>query len=132
MMLRFRFFAFTLLLIILSLALAACANEGSASGAVENYLKAKIASDEDKLIGLSCKDWEAQALLDAAPFESVDAEFEGMSCKETGKQDNFTLVTCEGTLSFEYQGELREQNLSEISYFAIKENGEWKMCGEEE
>jgi hypothetical protein len=127
MMLRFCFFAFTLLLI-----LAACADEGSASDAVENYLKAKIASDEDKLISLSCKDWEAQALLDAAPFESVDAEFEGMSCKEAGQEDDFTLVTCEGILSFEYQGELREQNLSEISYLAIKENGEWKMCGEKE
>jgi hypothetical protein len=131
-MLRFRLFVFTLLLIALSLVLAACADEGSAPDAVENYLKAKISSDADKLTSLSCKDWEAQALLDAAPFESVDAKFEGMSCKEAGKEDPFTLVTCEGTLSFEYQGELREQNLSDVSYLAIKENGEWKMCGEKE
>ena len=131
-MLRSRLFAFTLLLIILSLALAACADEGNASDAVESYLKAKISSDADKLVSLSCKDWEGQALLDAAPFESVDAEFEGMSCKDAGKEDPFTLVTCEGTLSFEYQGELREQNLSEVSYLTIKENGEWKMCGEKE
>jgi hypothetical protein len=131
-MLRFRLFAFTLLLLVLSLVLAACADEGSASKAVEDYLKAKVSSNEDKLTSLSCKDWEAQALLDAAPFESVDAKFEGMSCKEAGKDGDFTLVTCEGTLSFEYQGELREQNLSEVSYLAIKENGEWKMCGEKE
>jgi hypothetical protein len=129
-MLRFRLFAFVL--ITLSFVLAACADEGSASDAVENYLKAKIASDADKLTSLSCKDWEAQALLDAAPFESVDAKFDGMSCKEAGKEDQFTLVTCEGTLSFEYQGELRKQNLSEVSYLTIKENGEWKMCGEKE
>ena len=122
-MLRFRVVA--LMLIALSLLLAACADEGSAPKAVEDYLKAKISSDEDKLVSLSCKDWESQALLAAAPFESVEAEFEGMSC-------SFTLVTCEGTLSFEYQGELREQNLSDVSYLAVKENGEWKMCGEKE
>jgi hypothetical protein len=131
-MLRFRLFAFALLLIILSLILAACADEGSAPNAVEDYLKAKVSGDEDQLVNLSCKDWEAQALLDAAPFKSVDAEFEGMSCKEAGKENNFTLVTCEGILSYEYQGELREQNLSDVSYLAIKENGEWKMCGEKQ
>ncbi len=129
-MLRFRHIVFSL--IIFSLILSACANKSSAPDAVENYLKAKITSDAEKLVNLSCKDWEAQALLDAAPFESVDATFEGMSCKEAGKEDKFTLVTCEGILSFEYQGELRQQNLNEVSYLAIKENGEWKMCGEKE
>ena len=130
-MLRSRMFVMLLLLVSLSAILAACADEGSASETVENYLKAKITADEDKLVSLSCKDWEVQARLDAAPFKSGEAEFDGMSCKDAGKQDDFTLVTCEGTLSFVYQGEQREQDLSEITYLTIKEDDEWKMCGEQ-
>jgi hypothetical protein len=132
-MLRFRLFVITLLLFILSLALSACADEGSAPKAVENYLKAKIASDADKLVSNACKDYEQQALLDAPTFESVDARIEGLSCKETGQEGNFTLVTCEGRLIIQYEGEEpREQNLSDTTYLAIKENGEWKMCGEQQ
>lgn len=111
--------------------LAACANEGSAPDAVEKYLKAKIASDDNQLVSLSCKDWETQALLEAKSFESVSAEFKDMSCKEAGKDGSYTLVTCEGTLIIQYRGEdPREQNLSGTTYRAIKEDGKWKMCGE--
>lgn len=131
-MFQSRLIVLLLSLMTLSLVLAACADEGNASDAIESYLKAKIAGDEDKLVSLSCKDWEAQARLDAAPFKSGEAEFEGMACENAGKQDEFTLVTCEGTLTFEYRGELREQDLSALTYLAIKENDEWKMCGEQE
>ncbi|MBN2306312.1 MAG: hypothetical protein JXQ72_17650 [Anaerolineae bacterium] len=121
-----------LLAVLLALILAACADEGSAPDAVEKYLKAKIASDADKLVELSCKAWEAQAQLDAAPFESVNAELQDMSCKDTGKDGEYTLVTCAGTLVIEYRGEdPRQQDLSETTYRAIKEDGEWRMCGEQ-
>jgi hypothetical protein len=114
------------------LILAACAGKTSAPGAIEKYLKAKITSDEDKLVGLSCKAWEGKALLDAKSFESVAAEFKNMACKETGKEDPYTLVTCAGTLIIQYRGEdPREQNLSGTTYLAVQEDGEWKMCGEQ-
>jgi hypothetical protein len=123
-------------MIILPLAflvLTACADKGSAPDAVEKYLKAKIVSDDNKLVSLSCKDWEARALLDAKSFESVTAEFKEMSCKEAGKDGPYTLVTCEGTLIIQYRGEdPREQNLSGTTYRAIEEDGKWKMCGEQE
>lgn len=131
-MFRTRIVALTLLFVILALTLAACADEGSASKAVEDYLKAKISGDTDKAVNLACKDWEIDAVKAATAFKSVDAAFEGMSCKDAGTDDSFTLVTCEGTLSYEYDGELNAIDLSSISYRAIKENGEWKMCGEEE
>ena len=112
----------TLILILLALLLAplllsACANKSTASDAVESYLKAKIASDDNKLVSLSCKDWEAQALLEAKSFESVTAEFKDMSCKEAGKADPYTLVTCDGTLIIQYRGEdPRQQSLGCYHY----------------
>jgi hypothetical protein len=122
-----------ILLVLAALLLAACADKGSAPDSVEDYLKAKIVSDDDKLISLSCKDWEAQALLDAKSFESVKAEFKDMSCKDAGKDGSYTLITCEGTMIIQYRGEdPREQNVAGVTYRAIEEDGKWKMCGEQE
>jgi hypothetical protein len=119
------------LLALLALILAACAEKSSAPDSIEKYLKAKIESDDDKLVSLSCKDWEARALLEAKSFESVSAEFKDMSCKEAGEEGEYTLVTCEGTLIVQYRGEdPREQGLGGVTYRAIKEDGEWKMCGD--
>lgn len=112
--------------------LSACAKESSASQVVEKYLKAKVASEADELNKLACKEWEAKAQLDATSFESVKAELQNMSCKENGEDGKYTLVTCEGKLIIEYRGEdPREQNLSDTTYRAVKEDGEWKMCGEQ-
>ncbi len=119
-----------LALLLVPLLLSACADKGTASDAVEKYLKAKIASDDNKLVSLSCKDWEAQALLEAKSFESVTAEFKDMSCKETGKAEQYTLITCNGTLIIQYRGEdPRQQSLGGTTYRAIQEDGKWKMCG---
>jgi len=119
-----------LLTIFASLILTACA-QGDAAEVVEKYLEAKVASDADQLVSLSCKDWEAQAQLDAAPFESVDAEIQDMSCKADGESGEYTLVKCEGKIVVAYRGESREFNLNESTYRAIEEDGEWKMCGEQ-
>lgn len=117
--------------ILAVLVLAAC-DQGSAPDAVEGYLKAKVSADADKLVGLSCKEWEAQASLDAASFQSVKAELKDMSCKENGKDGKYTLVTCEGKIVAAYRGETREFNLGDSTYRALKEDGEWKMCGEQQ
>ena len=121
-----------IVLLLILLILSGCAKKGSAPGAVENYLKAKVASDENKLVSLSCKAWEAQAVQDAAAFKSVSAEIKDMSCHENGKDGKYTLVTCDGTLVIQYRGEdPREQPLSGTTYRAIQEDGEWKMCGQQ-
>jgi hypothetical protein len=127
-----RFMMMLFVLLVPFAVLSACADKSTAPAAVESYLKAKIASDDNKLVSLSCKDWEAQALLEAKSFESVTAEFKNMSCKEAGKDGNYTLVTCDGTLVIQYRGEdPREQNLSGTTYRAIQEDGKWKMCGQQ-
>jgi outer membrane lipoprotein-sorting protein len=120
-----------ILFLLASLVLAGCA-QGSAADVVEKYLEAKVASDADELVSLSCKDWEAQAELAANSFETVDAEIHDMSCKENGEDGNYTLVSCEGKIVVAYRGESREFNLNDSTYRAIEEDGEWKMCGEEE
>jgi hypothetical protein len=119
-----------ILLALLTLALSACAGSVSAPDAIESYLKAKIAADERKLASLACAAWEAQAALEAAPFRSVKAEFDGLACRENGQDGGATLVTCEGTLVITYHGEApRQQSLAGTTYRAVKEDGAWKMCG---
>lgn len=119
-----------LVLLLVGLLLSACAEEGSATGAVEDYIKAKVASDADKLADLACNAWDAQAVLDAQSFESVKAEAEDLSCSEDGTDGDYTLVTCTGQIVAEYDGETRTQDLGGTTYRAIEEDGEWKMCGE--
>ena len=120
------------ILLLAGLLLAACAGEGSAPQAIENYLKAKVAADETKLVQLSCAAWEARARLDAAPFKAVTASVDGVACKEAGHEGDFHLVTCEGTLTIQYRGEdPRQQPLGGTTYRAVREDGTWKMCGEE-
>lgn len=118
--------------LLLTLALSACAKSVSAPDAIEAYLKAKVAGDERKLAAQSCKAWEVQAALDAAPFRSVDARLDNLSCRVTGQDGDATLVVCEGTLVIQYRGEdPRQQSLAGTVYRVIKEDGEWKMCGEQ-
>jgi hypothetical protein len=119
-------------LLIIALSLSACAKKANAPETIEKYLKAKVSGDEDKLVGLSCKAWEAQAALEAVPFQSVDAKIDNIGCQETGRNGKYTLVTCEGKLIINYRGEApREQNLSGTTYRVLEENSEWKMCGTE-
>lgn len=124
--------SFVLLFVLLALALSACAESVSAPDAIESYLKAKIAADEKKLATLSCAAWEAQAALEAAPFRSVKAQLDGLACRENGQDGDATLVTCEGTLVITYRGEApRQQSLAGTTYRAVKEDGVWRMCGQQ-
>lgn len=124
--------ALFVLLALGALALAACADSGSASDAVEAYLRAKVEADADKMVSLACPAWEAQALEEAASFKAVRAELEDMACEARGEDGEYTLVVCSGDLIIHYGGEEpRRQPLSDITYRAIEDDGEWKMCGEE-
>lgn len=126
-----RRFALFLLLALGALALAACADSGSASDAVEAYLRAKVEADADKMVSLACPAWEAQALEEAASFKAVRAELEDMACEARGEEGDYTLVVCSGELIIHYGGEEpRRQPLSDITYRAAEDDGEWKMCGE--
>lgn len=114
---------------LLGLGLAACAKEGNASSAIENYLKAKVASNSDQLVSLSCSAWEANARTEATSFESVKAELKDLSCSENGQDGDYTLVICTGQIVVAYDGETRALDVGDTTYLALQEDGEWKMCG---
>ncbi len=118
----------TLLFGLLILLLAGCAQEDPVA-AVEAYLQAKVASDLDALLRLSCADWEAQARVEAASFESMNAELQGMACQQAGEADGFTLVACQGKIVTVYNGETREWDLGAFLYQLRQEDGEWRLCG---
>src|SRR5258706_5873116 len=97
--------------------------------AIENYIKLRVASDEAKMIAAACKDWESQARSQAASFKSMNAKLDGMQCSQSGQEGDFTIVKCTGKIVTTYGGESREWPLDKSNYKAIKEDGQWKMCG---
>ncbi len=119
-----------LLLIVLALAfmLAACAGGGGGDPAqtVERYLQAKVKGDEQTVRSLLCSEMEANAFQEVNAFTSVSgAHIEGMSCQWIEGSD---VVTCEGKIVATYGAEETEFPLA--AYRVVKEDGEWKWCGE--
>ncbi len=109
--------------------LSACGQQDSPVQAVENYLKLRVASDSPKLLAISCKDWEGQASVEAASFQSMNAKLDGMNCKQAGEDGQYTLVACQGKIVTTYAGETRGWDLAAKNFRVVKEDGQWKMCG---
>lgn len=118
----------SVLMVLLFIILGGCADEGDPAKTVEDYLKARVASDADKLRSLSCADWESQAALQADSFKGMDAKLEGVSCEKGDEEGDFTLVSCDGRIVTTYNGETREWTIN--TYRLKQEDGEWKVCGE--
>ncbi len=102
---------------------------GSAPQAVQDYLQARVQSDLDKMINLSCPDWEAQARVEAASFKSMKATLDGVSCQNSGTSGPYTLVSCKGKIVTSYNGESRDWSISDHAFRVIQDHGEWRMCG---
>ena len=111
--------------------LAACKSPGTAAGAVQSYLEARVQSNVNQMINLSCPAWEAQARIEASTFQAMQARIEGLTCAENGADGNYTRVACQGKIVTTYQGETREWNLSDHQFKLIQDDGEWRMCGYE-
>jgi hypothetical protein len=126
-----RWFTSILIGLVIGLGLAACssAQSDSPTAAVETYLKTRITGDEAKLVALVCKDRETDARTEAASFSSMKANVEGLSCKQSGADGQFTLVACEGKMTTVYAGETRNIDLAARAFKAIQEDGKWKVCG---
>ena len=114
------------LTILLALFLAGCAEEdgGDPGKAIEQYLQARVDSDETALQGLVCAEMESQITMLASSFAAVEASLREVSCSAG---DNNT-VTCDGVIYIDYGTE--DTELPAGSYQVKKEDGEWKMCGE--
>ena len=115
------------MLLIAALA-AGCASEGDPAEAVEKYFQAKVESSEADLRGLLCSAMESSLPLEVASFASVEASLEGVSCTKGSTSGDYTMVTCEGNITALYGTENRDFPLG--SYRTVKEDGEWKWCGE--
>jgi hypothetical protein len=120
-----------ILVVLMSIILAACnsAQPDSPVGVVQSYVQARVTSDENKLITLSCKAQESQAKKDADSFRSMKATLDSISCKQAGEDASFTIVACEGKIITEYAGETRDWNLADRNFKIVQEDGQWKVCG---
>jgi hypothetical protein len=107
---------------------AACAQESDPSAAVSAYLQAWVEGDEAKLTSLSCAAWEPQARIQSQSFAAAEAKLEGLACQKSGDDGDAALVSCDGTIVMDYNGEIREWELE--TYRAVQEGGEWRFCGE--
>jgi hypothetical protein len=101
----------------------------SASQTVQSYLQARVQSDVDKMINLSCADWEAQARIEAASFKSMKASLDGVTCRDGAVNGATTLVSCQGKIVTSYNGESRDWSVSDHQYKVVQDRGEWRMCG---
>ena len=116
--------------IILSVIIAGCAaSKSGAAQAVEGYLQALVAKNQDKVISLSCASWESQAQTEADSFGAMTAKLDSLSCQESGKNGNNTLVTCKGKIITTYNNENSEIDLSTRTYQVVQEDNQWRMCG---
>jgi hypothetical protein len=118
--------------LLILLALSACnagSNPTGAPAAVEGYLQALVAKDENQMINLSCAAWEAQVRLEFNAFSAVDLKLENLECQETGQQGEYTLVTCSGSMIASYGAEDQQIDVADRTYQLIQEGGEWRVCG---
>ena len=120
-----------ILMIFATLLLSACApkNNDAPAKAVENYLNALVAKDENRLTTLSCKDWEDDALLELDSFQAVTARLDGVACSQTGTDGDTALVLCKGKIIATYNNEDQELDLSVRTYQVVQEGGDWLVCG---
>jgi hypothetical protein len=126
----------TLLLLCL-LALAACGGNGGeattadpAARAVETYLTAKVAGDEEAIRAGLCSEMEAVLERELRTFESVaDARIEGMSCAaDDAAAASPQTVRCTGQIVATYGTE--DTTFPLAAYRAVEEDGVWRWCGE--
>ena len=122
---------FTLIL----LALAACGGDNAtnadpAARAVETYLTAKVAGDEDAIRAGLCSEMEAVLERELRTFESVaDARLEGMSCAaDDPAAASPQTVRCTGQIVATYGAE--DTTFPLAAYRAVEEDGVWRWCGE--
>jgi hypothetical protein len=102
--------------------------------AMQAFLTAFTTKDENTLIGLTCKEWQDQALLEYDSFGNVTTELKDVTCKLTGQSTNAQgeavySVNCTGAISASYNGELRTFDLGKRVYQVVDRGGSLQICG---
>jgi hypothetical protein len=119
------------ILILAGFVLAACSksSDDAPAKAVEAYLNALVAKDENRLPTLVCGDWEQDALIELDSFQAVTPRLENASCQQTGTDGDTALVQCTGKIIATYNDEDQELELSTRTYQVVQDNGDWLVCG---
>lgn len=121
------------LLLLFSPIIAGCAtqsNSPTAANAIEKYLDSLVEKDLVTFQSVICAEYESAAMTEFDSFGAVDATLEDATCKVSEAGNDESLVSCTGNISIVYKGENKDPlDLSRAPYRAVKEDGEWKMCG---
>ena len=116
-----------IIVFLMLIVLTACSSGGGdPADTVEKYIQAKADADSNKLSKLLCSEMESILERESHTFESVSGvHVEDMACKQVGDSQ---VVSCQGKIVATYGTEETEFPLA--SYRVVKEDGEWKWCGE--
>jgi hypothetical protein len=128
LMRKFTFVLFIALAFILTLSACGQASDAPAR-AVEDYLKALVSKDAERVSALSCADWESDALLELDSLQAVETSLDGLACTSTSAEDGSILVNCQGKIIASYNGENQELDLSVRTYQVVEQGGEYLVCG---
>ncbi len=122
------------LISVSALLLSACSGSSADEPAktVEAYWKALAAQDSAQVSSLSCAAYETEALNTLESFKSVAVTLNDLACSSTSTTDTSASVSCKGTFVASYGTEKMTLNLADRTYAAVKEGGEWRMCGAEQ
>lgn len=117
-------------LLLSGLIFACTSSKHPAVAAVETYLQSLVDKDEDRLVGLTCRDFEADALLEFDAFSLVKTRLEGLKCQAQELSDSTAKVTCQGQIIATYGVEDQQFDLSKRIFQVQKEGSDWLVCGQ--
>lgn len=115
----------TFLVVALLIIAAGCTTQAEdPASVVLKHLEARTKSSAEQLQSLTCAAQENQVGMLAKSLEGLDAQLKDVVCTFDGS----STVNCTGSISVNYQGEIRE--LAVGNYSVVQEDGQWKWCGE--
>jgi hypothetical protein len=117
-------------LLLAGLLYACSSSKHPAVTAVENYLRALVDKDEARFDSLTCKDFEADALLEFDSFSLVKTRLEGLKCQAHDTGEAAASVTCQGQIIATYGAEDQQFDLNKRTYQVQKEGSDWLVCGQ--
>jgi hypothetical protein len=115
-------------LLLVGLLYACGPSKNPAAAAVENYLRALVNKDENQLVSLTCKTFEADALLEYDAFSLVQTRLEGLKCRVQDTGIDAASVTCQGQIIATYGAEDQQFDLSGRTYGVQKSGSDWLVC----
>ena len=97
--------------------------------AVETYLQAITAGDQERVATVSCAAWEETARGEVASFAGVKTRLNGVECSSRSTSGDEAVVDCKGEIVATYNNEDSSFSLEGRAYRVVREAGEWMVCG---